>query len=121
MKKFFLYLFRWQLSTPILWLVVRNLGAGIEATIIANLIGGAIFFWIDKFIFQSNNFEVWYLKKGKCHKCGQKGPIRRLVKTANYDRTKAKAIFLCKKCSQQKIIQLKQNGVKVSSNLPTYN
>ena len=45
MKRFALYLLRWQLSTPILWLVVRNLGVGIWSTIIANLIGGAIFFW----------------------------------------------------------------------------
>lgn len=50
-KKFLLYLFRWQLSTPILWLVVRNLGMGMSSTIIANLIGGAIFFWVDIFIF----------------------------------------------------------------------
>ena len=44
MIRFGLYLARWQLSTPILWLVVSRLGAGREATIIANLIGASIFF-----------------------------------------------------------------------------
>ena len=58
MKRFALYLFRWQLSTPILWLVVRNLGVGIWSTIIANLIGGSIFFWVDRFIFTSKAVEV---------------------------------------------------------------
>ena len=42
MKRFLLYLIRWQLSTPILWLVVRNLGAGLGATVIANLIGASM-------------------------------------------------------------------------------
>ena len=57
LKKFLLYLFRWQLSTPILWLVVKNLGTGIKATIFANLIGGLIFFWVDKLIFKSDCTE----------------------------------------------------------------
>jgi len=40
LRRFVLYLVRWQLSTPILWLAVKNLGAGIWSTVIANLIGG---------------------------------------------------------------------------------
>ncbi len=49
-KSYFLYLLRWQLSTPILavcliWL--HSLGE-LWATIIANLIGGLIFFWVDR-------------------------------------------------------------------------
>lgn len=51
MKKFLLYLFRWQLSTPILWGVVYLLGPSIPSTIAANLIGGCMFFYIDKMIF----------------------------------------------------------------------
>ena len=52
-KKFILYLVRWQLSSPILaiclfWL--EPIGT-IWATIIANLIGGCIFFFVDKWIF----------------------------------------------------------------------
>ena len=54
MKKFLLYLLRWQLSTPILavCLIVFSQLGEIPATIVANLIGGCIFFWVDKWIFR---------------------------------------------------------------------
>jgi hypothetical protein len=56
MKKFLLYLIRWQLSTPILALCLNNLSFSTTVnTIIANLIGGAIFFWIDKLIFKEKD------------------------------------------------------------------
>ena len=52
MKQYLLYLARWQLSSPILaiclWLLPFNM---ITKTIIANLIGGLIFFWVDRWIF----------------------------------------------------------------------
>lgn len=53
MKKFFLYLVRRQLSSPILavcmvWMGGWNVAL---ATIVANLIGGCIFFWVDRWIF----------------------------------------------------------------------
>ena len=56
-KQYLLYLFRWQLSTPILAIVLsfftkENNTPQWGATIIANLIGGLIFFWVDKFIFK---------------------------------------------------------------------
>ena len=52
-KKYILYLIRWQLSTPILALVLYLLNYNeIVETIIANLIGGLIFFWVDRFIFK---------------------------------------------------------------------
>lgn len=57
-KKYILYLVRWQLSTPILALCMFLLTAYTDelgAAIIANLIGGLIFFWIDKLIFERNN------------------------------------------------------------------
>lgn len=52
-KPYLLYLLRWQLSTPILALALYllNFNTLIE-TIIANLIGGLIFFWVDKKIFK---------------------------------------------------------------------
>jgi len=50
-KPFALYLLRWQLSTPILWLVLYLLGSSVWATVVANLIGGCIFFWVDRWIF----------------------------------------------------------------------
>lgn len=54
MKKYILYLIRWQLSTPLLaiclnWLSDMDV---LWATIISNLIGGLIFFWVDKYIFK---------------------------------------------------------------------
>jgi len=56
MKRFLLYLLRWQLSTPILALVLHLLDTNeIIETIIANLIGGIIFFWIDKLIFKERS------------------------------------------------------------------
>lgn len=53
-KKYLLYLLRWQLSTPILALCTFWLaGLGnIWAAIVANLIGGLLFFWVDKKIFK---------------------------------------------------------------------
>lgn len=53
-KKYCLYLLRWQLSTPLLALCLMFLnGFGtVLPSIIANLIGGLIFFWIDMWIFK---------------------------------------------------------------------
>ena len=51
-KKYILYLIRWQLSTPVLALILYILKINvILETIIANLIGGLIFFWVDYKIF----------------------------------------------------------------------
>lgn len=51
--KYALYILRWQLSTPILAITLILLGGlgEIPAAIIANLIGGLIFFWVDRLIF----------------------------------------------------------------------
>lgn len=47
-----LYLIRWQLSTPILAIVMYVLPFGtLTKTIIANLIGGLIFYYVDDKIF----------------------------------------------------------------------
>lgn len=57
-KKYVLYLLRWQLSTPILALILYLLNINeILETIIANLIGGLIFFWIDKLIFKEKPID----------------------------------------------------------------
>ena len=54
MKKFLLYLVRWQLSSPILAICLAWMGGWniVLATIVANLIGGCIFFWVDRWIFR---------------------------------------------------------------------
>ena len=58
MKKFALYLGRWQLSSPILaaCILLLPFSNDIVKTIIANFIGGCIFYFVDKQIF--NGKEV---------------------------------------------------------------
>ena len=53
-KRFVLYLIRWQLSTPILALCMVLMGGWntVVATIVANLIGGVMFYFVDKQIFK---------------------------------------------------------------------
>ena len=73
MKKFFLYLIRWQLSSPILavcmvWMGGWNVAV---ATIVANLIGGCIFFWVDRWIFGDKKEGS---KKGKTKSSGELMP-----------------------------------------------
>lgn len=54
--RFILYLIRWQLSTPILALCLHFLNfSTLINTIIANLIGGIIFYWVDKYIFNKKD------------------------------------------------------------------
>lgn len=53
MMRFVAYLIRWQLSTPVLALCMWLMG-GLDiilATVIANLIGGCMFYFVDKKIF----------------------------------------------------------------------
>lgn len=58
-KRYLLYLIRWQLSTPILYFALAFLPIEdyFAKTIIANLIGGLIFFWIDKKIFKEGAIQ----------------------------------------------------------------
>lgn len=113
LRRYILYLIRWQLSTPILWLVLRQMGAGIWSTIVANLIGGAIFFWVDRFIFTSKAVEIWHVKEGRCDQCGAVSHLWRLVKTVGYDKSGAKPVFLCMKCSKEKTDELRAKGIPV--------
>jgi len=114
MKRFTLYLLRWQLSTPILWLVIRNFGVGVWPTILANFIGGAIFFWVDRFIFTSKATEMWHVKdKGKCDGCGKDTSLWRLVLAPNYDKRDSEPKFFCFKCSKERTDALRQKGIKI--------
>ncbi len=114
LKRFVLYLIRWQLSTPILWLVVKNLGVGIYSTIIANLIGGSIFFWIDKFIFTSKAVEMWHFReRGRCDDCGKETSLWRLVLAPNYDRRQSEPKFFCMECSKKRTDTLRSRGIKI--------
>lgn len=54
-KKMLLYLLRWQCSTPVLALCLFLLSARMNelgATIVANFIGGLMFFFVDERIFK---------------------------------------------------------------------
>lgn len=119
MINFVLYLIRWQLSSPILALVVAyvkgspNIFGTAEdwyAVAIANLIGSCIFFWVDRFIFKSKTIERWeVIEGGRCHDCGKFGIVRRLVETDGYNkRNDPKPEFRCNACSKQKLKELKE-------------
>lgn len=59
MTKFIMYLVRWQLSSPLLalclwWLEPIGL---VWATVISNLIGGCLFFFVDKMIFKEKKCQ----------------------------------------------------------------
>lgn len=59
-KKYLLYLLRWQLSTPVLALCLWWLGGLGEfwATVVANLVGAIIMYPVDKFIFLSGRKRI---------------------------------------------------------------
>lgn len=115
LKRYGLYLIRWQLSTPILAGVGILLAAmgQLIAAIIANLIGGLIFFWVDRFIFTSRSLAAqWEVKENiRCVDCGKITRGYRLVKTGTYDRSGDKEPeFRCEECSIKKSRELKDKG-----------
>ena len=120
-KRYLLYLLRWQLSTPILAPIISYFkhSASIFGTkddwigaIVANLIGGLIFFWVDRFIFNSDKLgPVWNVKdEVKCVDCGKVARGYRLVKTKKYDKTESVPEFRCENCSIKKSQELKDKG-----------
>jgi hypothetical protein len=115
-KRYLLYLVRWQLSTPILAGVLYFLASmsALTATIIANLIGGLIFFWVDRFIFTSQALDAqWEIRDEiLCADCGTVARGYRLVRAKNYDRTEdAHPQFRCEICSTRKSKELKARGI----------
>jgi hypothetical protein len=120
LKRYGLYLLRWQLSTPLLALCVimfASLGTT-WATIIANFCGGCIFFFIDKMIFQSEKLDAsWQIKeKVQCSDCGKIARGYRLVRSKNYDKSHDKhPKFRCETCSTAKSKKMKRRGVQVES------
>lgn len=118
LKRYSLYLLRWQLSTPILAgaLFFMSQTDKITATVIANLIGGLIFFWVDRFIFTSRSLDVeWAIREGAvCVDCGKKSRGYRIVRTKEYDKSRvAVPEFRCEKCSIRKTEELRQSGIAV--------
>ncbi|MFA4850470.1 MAG: hypothetical protein WC626_12150 [Methanoregula sp.] len=117
-KRYGLYLLRWQASTPILagvGILLASMGQWVAA-IIANLIGGLIFFWVDQFIFTSQSLAAqWEVKENiSCVDCDKVARGYRLVRSGDYDRTHDhEPEFRCEECSQKKTDELKERGVKV--------
>ena len=115
LKRYGLYLVRWQLSTPILagvGIVLASMGA-LTAAIVANLIGGLIFFWVDRFIFTSATLDAqWEVKENICCvDCGKTTRGYRLVRTQTYDRSDdPEPEFRCEECSIKKSDELKRKG-----------
>jgi DNA-directed RNA polymerase subunit RPC12/RpoP len=113
-----LYLLRWQASTPILagvGIILVSMGQIVSA-IIANLIGGLLFFWVDRFIFTSPSLAAqWEVKENiVCTDCGKTSRGYRLVRADNYDRSDHdKPEFRCEECSQEKTRQLRERGIKI--------
>lgn len=117
-KRYGLYLVRWQLSTPILAGVLFMLGGlgNLAATTIANLVGGLIFFWVDRFIFTSRLLSVqWEVRDAVvCVDCGKEARGYRIVKAEGYDKTQdKKPQFRCEECSQKKTEILRKQGIHV--------
>jgi hypothetical protein len=117
-KRYGLYLLRWQLSTPILAgvLFVLSRTDRVTATIIANLLGGLIFFWVDMVIFTSGRLSVqWEVKDTvMCVDCGKEARGYRIIRAKEYDRTEdASPEFRCEECSRRKTEELRLRGVSI--------
>jgi len=115
-KRYILYLIRWQLSTPILAVIVNAIKGPVAGAVTANFVGGLIFFWVDRFIFTSNRIEViWHYKDDVvCADCGKIVDGRRLVKALGYDRTDdPNPQFRCLECSNRKLQELRARGIEV--------
>lgn len=121
-KKYLFYLIRWQLSTPILAVVLIWLSdlSTFWATVVANLIGGLIFFWVDRYIFKAAYKEnpLWEIKEDvKCADCGCVGRGYRIVEWLDYNRSEDKnPQFRCEKCKDIKFNEVKGKINKKKSN-----
>jgi hypothetical protein len=115
LKRYGLYLLRWQLSTPILaaCLFYFNPLGNLWATVLANVIGGLLFFWVDKFIFTTRRLgTLWEVEEHvACADCGAVERGYRLVCTesGNCDKLNdPKPEFRCHACSEKKQHVLKK-------------
>ena len=115
-KRYLIYLVRWQLSTPILAVVLIWLSnmSTLWATVIANLIGGLIFFWVDRFIFRSLSSEpLWEIHDDvKCADCGSRCRGYRIVEWMGYSRKNDKfPQYRCDACKDSKRKEVKSKAI----------
>ena len=123
LKQYAVYLIRWQLSTPLLAPIVAFFKGSESifgtttdwvAASVANLIGGLIFYWVDRFIFTSRVLAAhWEVREDVvCADCGTTARGYRLIRSKNYDRTNdPQPEFRCESCSREKSNRLKEQGV----------
>jgi DNA-directed RNA polymerase subunit RPC12/RpoP len=81
------------------------------SALVANLIGGLIFFWVNQFIFTSQSLAAqWEVRDNiTCVNCGRIVRGYRLVRSGDYDRTQDHAPeFRCEECSKKKSEELKE-------------
>jgi hypothetical protein len=58
-KEYGFYLVRWQLTTPILWLITSRLNSDpLTEAVLANLIGGLIFYFVDRELIFHRRFNA---------------------------------------------------------------
>jgi hypothetical protein len=117
LKRYVVYLLRWQLSTPILAICITTFAVlgPVWATVAANVIGGLVFFWVDQFIFTSHRLgPVWSVRENVvCEDCGTLARGYRLVTCDNYNRANdPKPQFRCERCSSRKLKTLRAQGVR---------
>jgi len=116
-KKYLFYLIRWQLSTPILavvLIILANMNT-VVATIIANLIGGLIFFWVDKLIFRTlPDKPLWEIRDDiTCFDCGKQGRGYRIAEWLSYNRRQDNnPQFRCETCKDIKAQKIKDKMKK---------
>ena len=123
LKRFVAYFLRWQASTVILAPVIAIVKGSPNwfgtwedwlAAIIANAIGAAIFFWVDKFIFTSAAVEMWHvIPNGKCDGCGKETELWRLTLAPGYDKRTDEPKYLCMECSKKQTDKLRAKGIKI--------
>ncbi|MDD1704334.1 MAG: hypothetical protein LUP97_03765 [Methanoregula sp.] len=117
LKRYGLYLLRWQASTPILagvGIILASMGQ-LVAAIVANLIGGLIFFWVDQYIFTAQSIATqWEVKENiTCVDCGKTARGYRLVRSGSYDKAHDhEPEFRCEACSEKKSEELKGRGIR---------
>jgi len=116
-KKYLLYLGRWQLTTITLFPVVQVFGSSLPGVLLANLAGGLLFFWVDRWIFTGKTIPpLWEVRENVvCVDCLKTVPRGyRLVLALQYDRRKdPNPEFRCETCSIKKTGQLRKRGIKV--------
>lgn len=122
-KRFAAYFLRWQLSSPILAVVIAWVKGSPSwfgtpedwySAAIANAIGACIFFWVDRFIFTSKAVEMWHvIKEGQCDQCGKVTELWRLTLAPGYDKRKDEPKYLCMSCSKKKTDELRSKGIKI--------